>query len=241
MRYGLATGPLTQWRAMSLTRTRRGDVDDPTGVHHLERALELRHAVTAALANWDALGFDGLLGGLGSALNADAVTVWLARDAGLRPLRTWRADDEAAPATPERPSAAVVRASHRGLAVLGQARTEIAFPIVTMSGVLAVVELRTSGGPRVTDTLARVLGSIGREVGAFFAARPCDPDGPRLSPREREVLELVAEGLSAPEIAARLVLSPATVRSHLRNIFSKLEVGDRVSAVVKAMRAGLVR
>jgi DNA-binding NarL/FixJ family response regulator len=55
------------------------------------------------------------------------------------------------------------------------------------------------------------------------------------------VLELVAEGLSAPEIAARLVLSPATVRSHLRNIFRKLEVSDRVSAVVKAMRAGLVR
>ncbi len=60
-------------------------------------------------------------------------------------------------------------------------------------------------------------------------------------PSCRPASELVAEGLSAPEIAARLVLSPATVRSHLRNIFRKLGVGDRVSAVVKAMRAGLVR
>ncbi len=110
-----------------------------------------------------------------------------------------------------------------------------------MSGVLAVVELRAPSGLRASDTLTRVLGSVGREVGAFFAARPCRPDGPALSAREREVLELVAEGLSAPEIAVRLVLSPATVRSHIRNIFAKLEVGDRVSAVVKAMRADLLR
>ncbi len=89
--------------------------------------------------------------------------------------------------------------------------------------------------------MTRLLVSVGREVGALFAARPCRPDGHPLSGREREVLELFAEGLSAPEIAVRLMLSPATVRSHIRNIFRKLDVGDRVSAVVKAIRAGLVR
>jgi DNA-binding CsgD family transcriptional regulator len=62
-----------------------------------------------------------------------------------------------------------------------------------------------------------------------------------LSARELEVLELVAEGLSAAEIAARLVLSRETIRSHIRNVHAKLGVSDRVSAVVKAMRAGLIR
>ena len=106
---------------------------------------------------------------------------------------------------------------------------------------MAVVELRSASGLPISDTLTRVLESVGREVGAFFAARPCTADSTGLSARELQVLELVAEGLSAPEIAARLVLSPETIRSHIRNVHAKLGVGDRVSAVVKAMRAGLIR
>ena len=86
-----------------------------------------------------------------------------------------------------------------------------------------------------------MLESVGRDVGAFFAARPCPADNPGLSARERAVLEHLAEGLSAPEIAARLVLNPETIRSHIRNVHAKPGVGDRVSAVVKAMRAGLIR
>jgi ATP/maltotriose-dependent transcriptional regulator MalT len=74
---------------------------------------------------------------------------------------------------------------------------------------------------------------VGREVGAFFKVRPCLPDDTGLSARELEVLELVAEGLSAAEIAARLVLSRETIRTHIRNVHAKLGVDDRVSAVVK--------
>jgi hypothetical protein len=61
-----------------------GVVSDVTGMRHIEHALEVRQAVTAALAEWHVLGFEGLLGPLGSALAADAVTVWASRDAGLR-------------------------------------------------------------------------------------------------------------------------------------------------------------
>ena len=62
---------------------------------------------------------------------------------------------------------------------------------------------------------------------------------PELTAREREVLDLIAQGLSNPEIAARLYLSPKTVRNHVSNIFAKLQVADRAQAIVRARRAGL--
>ena len=65
-------------------------------------------------------------------------------------------------------------------------------------------------------------------------------DRPVLSPREREVLVLIAEGLSAPDIAKRLYLSPATVKTHLQSLYEKLEVSDRAAAVATAMRLGLL-
>jgi DNA-binding NarL/FixJ family response regulator len=61
-----------------------------------------------------------------------------------------------------------------------------------------------------------------------------------LSPREREVLALVAQGSSNPAIAAALFLSEATVKTHLLHVFEKLEVSDRTRAVTKAMELGLL-
>jgi two-component system nitrate/nitrite response regulator NarL len=63
---------------------------------------------------------------------------------------------------------------------------------------------------------------------------------PVLSPREREVLELIAEGLSAPDVAKRLHVSPATVKTHLQSLYEKLGVSDRAAAVASAMRNGLL-
>lgn len=63
---------------------------------------------------------------------------------------------------------------------------------------------------------------------------------PILTPREREVLVLTADGLTAPEIAKRLQLGVATVRSHLQNLYEKLGVSDRAAAVAQAMRTGLL-
>jgi DNA-binding CsgD family transcriptional regulator len=61
-----------------------------------------------------------------------------------------------------------------------------------------------------------------------------------LSPRELQVLQLVAEGKSAPEIAATLFVSAGTVKTHLKNIYGKLGARDRASAVAEALRRGLI-
>jgi two-component system, NarL family, nitrate/nitrite response regulator NarL len=63
---------------------------------------------------------------------------------------------------------------------------------------------------------------------------------PLLTPREQQVLELVADGCSAPEMAKRLQVSHGTVKSHLQNLYQRLGVSDRAAAVAEAMRRGLL-
>ena len=63
---------------------------------------------------------------------------------------------------------------------------------------------------------------------------------PALSAREAEVLRLIADGRSAPEIGAELHLSTATVKGHLQSLYDKLGVSDRAAAVARAMRCGLL-
>jgi DNA-binding NarL/FixJ family response regulator len=76
----------------------------------------------------------------------------------------------------------------------------------------------------------------------FFAALRVPSSSsvfPELTIREREILELIAQGRSNNEIAAQLALSPGTVRNYVSNIFSKLQVADRAQAMLKARDAGL--
>lgn len=112
--------------------------------------------------------------------------------------------------------------------------------------------LKDAGGQRLVDAVeATAAGDmplapavVARLVAQYVRARR-PPRGPderlgRLSPREVEVLSLVGAGLSNPEIADRLVISLATVKSHVRHVLAKLELRDRPQAVVLAHECGLV-
>jgi DNA-binding NarL/FixJ family response regulator len=83
--------------------------------------------------------------------------------------------------------------------------------------------------------------SIAARLMSFFnpAAQPVSPAFPELTEREREILAWIAEGASNAEIAAKLTISPKTVRNHVSNIFNKLQVTDRVQAALRAREAGL--
>jgi len=98
------------------------------------------------------------------------------------------------------------------------------------------------------DTLSDDLIHFVREVHA--GRRPIRPEvlarlderaaAPTLTPREIQVMELVAEGLRNKEIASTLAISEETVQVHLRNIFAKLKVGERTAALNVAIRRGIV-
>ncbi|NYV76089.1 MULTISPECIES: response regulator transcription factor [Streptomyces] len=89
---------------------------------------------------------------------------------------------------------------------------------------------------RLLDRFAPMLPGLPDE-----RSRTRDEELSRLTTREREVMVLVAQGLSNGEIAARLVLSEATVKTHVGRILTKLGLRDRVQVVVLAYETGLVR
>jgi len=62
----------------------------------------------------------------------------------------------------------------------------------------------------------------------------------RITPRETEVLQMIADGHSTPEVAERLFISQKTVKNHLASIYQKLDARDRTQAVLKSMRMGIV-
>ena len=116
-----------------------------------------------------------------------------------------------------------VAAGARGYLSKLAARQEIC------EGIVAVAAGGTAFAPEVQTGLAAELHE--RERGQH---------GPTLTGREREVLKLVAAGHSSPQIADRIHLSPATVKSHLQAIYDKLGVTDRAAAVAEGMRKGLL-
>jgi DNA-binding NarL/FixJ family response regulator len=84
---------------------------------------------------------------------------------------------------------------------------------------------------------------VARRVLDYFAAPAARAETPfpELTPREREVLDLIAAGLPNAAIATTLTLSPKTVGNHISTIFAKLQVASRAEAIVRARDAGTGR
>jgi DNA-binding NarL/FixJ family response regulator len=118
-----------------------------------------------------------------------------------------------------------LRAGARGYLLKGALRAEI---------------LRALRG--VTNGEAIFGPAIAKRLIQYFAAPPPASAPllfPELTEREREILDLVAQHFTNIEIAERLSLSPKTVRNHVSNIFTKLQVADRAQAIIKARDAGM--
>jgi DNA-binding NarL/FixJ family response regulator len=109
--------------------------------------------------------------------------------------------------------------------------------------------LKHTPAPLLVATLRRIAAGehtltpdLASRVLREFRGRQAEPRAPfaELSPREEEVLKLLATGETNRQIARRLFVSEETVKSHVASIFRKLEVSDRTRAAVLAVRAGLV-
>jgi len=118
-----------------------------------------------------------------------------------------------------------MRAGARGYMLKGALKAEILRAIQTVGG----------GGVVFGAAIAQ------RMMRYFAGIKPVEPSDlfPELTDREREILSLIAQGRNNAEIAQRLTLSGKTIRNHITNIFSKLQVADRAQAIIRARDAGL--
>ncbi len=125
-----------------------------------------------------------------------------------------------------------LRAGARGYLTKDASSQDIRTAILTVAAGEAALD------PAVqSHVLAALIGHPGGDDRPAAAAEPELPDD--LTPREAQVLALIAEGLSNVEIAQRLVVSPTTVKSHVNHLFAKAGVRDRAQAVNYAYRHGL--
>ena len=120
---------------------------------------------------------------------------------------------------------AALQAGARGYLLKGALKAEI------LRSIRAVASGEAIFGPAVARRLMQY----------FSNPHPAGPPDafPELTEREHEILELIARHETNPEIAKRLYLSPKTVRNHVSNIFTKLQVADRAQAIIRAREAGL--
>lgn len=107
--------------------------------------------------------------------------------------------------------------------------------------------LKLSSGAEVCDAVAAVArgetlipGELHAGLASEIRLRRELPERPALSDREIEILRIAAEGGGSAEIASRLHITTATVKTHFAHIYEKLEVPDRTAAVAKALRHGLL-
>ena len=113
-----------------------------------------------------------------------------------------------------------------------------------MAEVVKTVRLAADDDTMLSAGIATsMLGEVGRLAHNRLAGG--DPHGsapePIISRREEEVLQLIAEGLSTPEVATTLYISVKTVKNHLASIYEKLDSRDRTQAVVRAVKLGIIR
>jgi DNA-binding CsgD family transcriptional regulator len=243
-----------------------GWLRDLTETNRAEREIAAHIAVTQTLSEWDEFDTSArrLICELARALGFDRGVLWIVMEGVLVPKVVWRSQDDEAQRRQltsmrlspgeglagiawemEAPATLASASSEPGYrfheeAVREGLRGAVAVPIIAAGQVLGVISLSGPDKLEMTDRLSATLTGVGHEIGGFLEHRSGQWTDRLLSPREVQILQLASEGLSGPAIAARLVISPATVKTHFEHIYAKYDVPDRVAAVAKAIRAGLI-
>ena len=189
-------------------------LDEVPDIELIGEAADGDEAVTAALElKPDVVLMDVRMPGLNG---IDATRRIVAADSGIGILvLTMFEDDDSV--------FAAMRAGARGYLLKGSEQEEV------MRAIRSIASGEAIFGPAIARRLIGYFSSASTE--AF----------PELTAREREVLELIAQGRNNQAIADELVLSLKTVRNHVSNVFNKLQVTDRAGAIVKAREAGMGR
>jgi DNA-binding CsgD family transcriptional regulator/PAS domain-containing protein len=242
-----------------------GTVRDVTLRRQFAREIAGHIAVDEVLAGWASLadGAETLLRKLGEAMELDVGVFWLARGGELVAHSFWSCDevdftDGMRPLSLLADRFLPVKAwSSRQPVVVSSVSANRRFPRshaavrAGLNGGLAlpalgndkpyfVLEFYGREDLKLTETFLRSLTGIGHELGHFFGRRSGELQPDALTVRQREILQLASQGLSAKEIADRLTVSPSTVKTHFDNIYEKWELSDRTAAVARALRLGLI-
>jgi len=245
-----------------------GAVEDVTDEVADSQKIASHILTSEALEDWGSLesGAPRLLRDIAESLGFHAAALWVPREDALVARALWTADPHAARdfivATrrlrPRRDEglagkvwqtgapinvidvATYAACARRETAVRAGLHGAVAFPALHGGDAIAVVELHCRDRGRLSRRLMQSLRAIGSELGQFLAHHRADLDSIELTARQLEVITLAAHGCSGPEIAGRLYISPSTVKSHLENIYAKLGVSDRATAVAEAIRHGLI-
>lgn len=244
-----------------------GWVHDVTEWRTAEREIAARAAVTDALTSWEDVdrGAPRVLAALAEPLGFSRGVLWIPAgtdlvtratweqrhprplNAQLRPMRLTRAEGLAGQAWQTGELVTVTDLEDdagypfRDAALEHGLRGAVAVPIRWLDETIAVIGLAGTERLELSERLRGLLLGVAHELGTFLAKRRGELRGSKLSRRELEVLQLAADGMTGPEIAARLHVSPATVKTHFERIYVRYGVPDRVAAVAKAVREGLIK
>ena len=244
-----------------------GVVQDITEQVSAEHELKAYEAVISTLAEWGSFeaGAQRLLAHLGLALHFDLGVLWVPEDGVLVPTAVWHdctiAEDIASSIANLRLNRGEGLAGHvwqsreaeNAVNILDDPRFEpsyplveaglfyaVAAPVLTAQKVLAVICLGAREPTALSDRMTRALARIGSQIATFTSRRNQQLAPPALTRREREILQLVADGQSVAEIADHLNVGRSTIKKHLENTYRKLGVRDRTAAVAQMMRTGLI-
>jgi DNA-binding NarL/FixJ family response regulator len=245
-----------------------GVIQDLTDSRRSDATLAAHEAVSESLANWTSLRLDGerLLCRLASLLGCFRAALYVERGASLLPIVFWADETESGQRddileievlpgqgitgrawSEGEPICArdlltdnTAEAAWRRIAEQAGVRGFLALPLTSDDAVVAVAWFASRDVLDPSPGELRSLAALANLVGRFLAQRPGELAVALLSGRERQLLQLAAEGVHGQEIAAQLHISTETVKSHFKRIYAKLEVSDRAAGVAQAMRLGLI-